>query len=163
MFTIVDEDIFNAKEDYLCHQCNCVTTRAAHMAEAVFKNYPYSDIYTDREDQSKPGTIVVCGKGRNSGERLVVNMLGQYYPGTVAYEGGKVDGREARLMYFRKCLWEMAKTLSGSFAFPWTVGCGAAGGDWGAYIGVLKAFESYIPGDVVIYRLPEKKKKRKRK
>ena len=157
MFTIVADNIFNSTEDYLCHQCNCVTTRAAHMAEAVFTKYPYSDIYTNREGKDEPGTIMVTGnKGKD--QRQVVNMLGQYYPGYSNAPGGAIDGNEARIGYFRECLIAMSKLEPGSsFAFPWTIGCGAAGGDWGKYITMLKGFEEYIEGDVVIYRLPRGK------
>lgn len=156
-FTIVDNDIFNSKEDYLCHQCNCVTSRAAHMAASVFKKYPYSDVYTGREKHDKPGTIAVRGD-KEKGKRLVVNMFGQFYPGYSNAPGGAVDGYDARAGYFRKCLIEMAKLDSkASFAFPWTIACGAAGGDWGRYITMLKGFEEYIKGDVVIYRLPRGK------
>jgi hypothetical protein len=155
-FTIVDKDIFESTEDYLCHQCNCVTTRAAHMAAAVFKKYPYADIYTRREGQDEPGTIMVCGN-KDKGQRQVINMLGQYYPGysNSQSEDGTLDSYKKRAEYFRSCLIHMSK-MEGSFAFPWTIACGAAGGDWGTYITMLKGFEAYIKGDVVIYRLPGK-------
>jgi len=155
MFTVVDEDIFNSTEDYLCHQCNCVTNRAAHMAKAVFDRYPYADIYAPREKPDKPGTIIVSSE---QGQRKIINMLGQYYPGYPMNEDNYVDGYKAREKYFRSCLIEMAKFApEASFAFPWTIGCGAAGGDWGKYITMLKGFEEYIKGDVKIYRLPRKR------
>lgn len=156
MFTVLDKDIFECAEKYLCHQCNCVTKSAAHMALSVFTKYPYADIYTGREKNSEPGTIVVAEK---EGSQTVINMLAQYYPGYTPAPGGAIDGLDARLKYFRKCLMRMANLdTEGVFAFPWTIGCGAAGGDWGRYITVLKGFEEYIKGDVVLYRLPKDKR-----
>ena len=163
MFTVVDQDIFTSPSDqYLCHQCNCVTQRAAHMAKSVFGRYPYADIYTGREEHDEPGTIIVVGgdySDEGQGERVIVNMLGQYYPGSPRFLTSPKDGYDARVEYFRSCLWEMTELLdtSKTFAFPWTIGCGAAGGDWGRYITMLKGFEEYIPGDVIIYKLPRRK------
>lgn len=158
MFTIVDKDIFESTEDYLCHQCNCVTKRAAHMAQSVFTKYPYSDIYSERLKKDEPGIIIVRGD-KEKDQRIVINMLGQYYPGYSPSPSGTIDGNDARVSYFRDCLIKMAALdTNGSFAFPWTIGCGAAGGDWGRYITMLKGFEEYIKGDVVIYRLPRNKR-----
>jgi len=150
MFSIVEGDMFDSKETYLCHQCNCVTNRAAHLAAAVFDKYPHADIYSGRLLHDIPGAIVTRGNGKD--ERFVINMLGQYYPGSPKYPNSPQDGRAARLTYFWRCLLEM-KELDGDFAFPWTIGCGAAGGDWARYLSGLVWFEQQIKGDVVVYRL----------
>lgn len=153
MFTIVDGDLFDAPETYLCHQCNCVTFAAAHLAAAVFKRFPYANIYSSRESPDEPGRIILKGNGEN--QRLVVNMLGQFYPGMATVQND-YDSYKMRRRYFRECLFNMTK-LDGNFAFPWGIGCGAAGGNWGKYIEILKNFEGYIKGNVVIYKLPEVK------
>ena len=36
MIEIIEDSIFNSKEKYLCHQCNCVTQRATHLSKDVF-------------------------------------------------------------------------------------------------------------------------------
>lgn len=153
MFKIIDGDIFDSTEDYLCHQCNCVTTGAAHMAAAVFKKFPEADIYTFRDKPDAPGTAIIRGK--------IVNLLGQYYPSFPKYPDSKEDGFEARIDYFRQSLWDLITKVppSSSFAFPWRIGCGAAGGDWGRYIEILKDFEGFInkrnpKANVTIYKLP---------
>src|SRR5277367_4259484 len=99
---IVDGSIFDSKEKYLCHQTNCVTNRAAHLAKTVFETYPYADIYTGRQDPDKPGTIIVKGDG--SSHRFIVNMLGQYYPGSPKSQRFMIDGPLIREEYFHKCL-----------------------------------------------------------
>jgi len=150
MFRIVEGDLLDCKETYLCHQCNCITNRSAHLAKSVFERFPYADIYTPRKDPDKPGTIIISGD--DATQRFVINMLGQYYPGRCKYPSGKKDGYPARQSYFQSCLEQMEK-LTGSFAFPWRIGCGAAGGYWEDYLFDLKEFEAEVEGDVAIYKL----------
>ena len=155
MFTIVDKDIFESTEDYLCHQTNCLSRgEAAGLARLIFSKYPEVDIYASREKDDVPGTVRI--KPINHSTSKVVNLMGQVFPGSARNK--KIQDK--RLVYFRKALWELCQVGKySSYAFPWGIGCGLAGGDWGVYIGILKSFEKYIneqygSGDVVIYRLP---------
>lgn len=154
---IVNGDLLEATETYLCHQCNCVTNRSKHLATSVFKKFPYADVYTSRKEPDTPGTVILRGDGKS--QRYVAAILGQYYPGKTKYPNSNKDGWEARLSYFKKALKTLTK-LEGSFAFPWRIGCGAAGGNWEAYQKVLQEFSDEIQGEVVIYKLgPEPKQK----
>lgn len=155
MIEIIEDDLFNSKEKYLCHQCNCISKRSAHLAKDVFTHYPYSDVYSGREIVDTPGSIKVCGDGAD--QRYVINMFGQYYPGNPKYPESKIDGIKAREKYFHKCLMEIAKIDNlKSLAFPFGIGCGAAGGNWEYYFGTLKNFEKYVNekqgAKVYIYR-----------
>lgn len=155
MIDIVTGDIFDAKEKYLCHQCNCITKRAAHLSKDVFEKYPYADIYAARQDPDEPGTIVIRGNGID--QRYVVNMLGQYYPGTPKYPTSDKDGTLAREKYFHQCLLALAKVPNlDSVAFPWKIGCGAAGGNWNHYLGTIKNFAAYVyktqQAKIIVYR-----------
>jgi hypothetical protein len=94
MIEIVTGDLFDSKEKYLCHQCNCVTNKAAHLAQSVFEHYPYADIYSARTEPSKPGTIEIRGNGQD--QRYVIALLGQYYPGKSKYPQSDLDGQWAR-------------------------------------------------------------------
>jgi len=156
MFTVIDKSILEATEDYICHQCNCVSKHSAGVAKAIFDIYPHANVYKGRVTPSQPGTLAVR---RGILKRGVINMFAQYYPGGPVW--GKYDGdyikddNVARLKYFRQCLFHMAHELPNySFAFPWGIGCGLAEGDWGEYITILKNFERYVEGDVTIYKLP---------
>ena len=148
MLEVVTGDLLACAEKYLCHQTNCVTTRSKHLAKSVFTRFPYADIYRTRTKHSFPGSIIVKGDGQD--QRFVVNMLGQYYPG---YARPKKDSKQTRLSHFSSCL-EKMKSLEGDFAFPWRIGCGAAGGDWDLYLKLIEKFENDIAGDVSIYKLP---------
>lgn len=150
MLQIVTGDLLDCKEKYLCHQTNCVTNRSKYLAKSVFVRFPYADIYSARKSPSSPGSIAIKGDGVD--QRIVINLLGQYYPGC-KYPNSKKDGNSARVSYFKSCL-DLMKHLDGDFAFPWRIGCGAAGGDWNTYLGLLTEFEDGIEHNVVIYKLP---------
>lgn len=168
MIKVVYDNLFNAKEKYLCHQCNCVTNKAAHLAKDVFSKYPYADIYSERqkmdgsiyiehkEPLTKPGSIIIRGNGLD--QRYIINLLGQYYPGKPQYINRLLDSPEIRENYFYKTLLCIAKIPNlESIAFPWKIGCGAAGGNWDNYLGNITNFAKYIydqqKAEVVIYRL----------
>lgn len=157
MLNFIEGDLLQAKEKYIAHQCNCVTNRGAHLAKAVFDRFPHADIYSGRTIASTPGTIDIKGDGKS--KRFVINMLGQYYPGSPKDPNSTLDGSKARENYFHKCLLKIyhMEDLE-SIAFPYRVGCGAAGGYWNNYLGTLENFSRYMWSenrnvDVTIYCL----------
>lgn len=155
MLEIINGDLFDAKEKYLLHQCNCVTNRAAHLAKDVFDKYPYADVYSGRAIESVPGTIDIRGNGAD--QRYVINMFGQYYPGGPKYPLSAKDGTTIREKYFHKCLLKVAQIPDlESVALPWRVGCGAAMGNWDHYLGTITNFANFVyekfNTKVVIYR-----------
>jgi len=144
-------NIFDAKEKYIVHQCNCVTNKAAHLSFDIFSRYPYANIYKGREGRDKPGSIIVKGNGKD--ERYVINLLGQIYPGKPKYP---IDDAKARKGFFFSGLQEIAKIKElESVAFPWGIGCGAAGGDWDFYHHLINKFADFIQIPVIIYKLGE--------
>jgi len=155
MIEIVRGNLLDAKEKYLAHQCNCITKKAAHLSFDVFKRFPYADIYAGRPNADRPGTIVVKGDGNS--QRYVINMLGQYYPGSPKYPNSTLDGSTIREKYFYQCLLEIYKIKDlESIAFPYRVGCGAAGGKWNNYLGNLENFSKYRDDAIVkLYCLTE--------
>lgn len=143
MIEIVTGDLFDAKEKYLVHQCNCVTNKAAHLAFDVFEKYPYADIYTPRIEPDKPGHIIIRGNGQD--QRYVAAILGQYYPGRPRYPLSSLDGAAAREKYFYNGLLRLAEVPDlESVAFPWRIACGAAGGNWEHYLGKITNFAQYV-------------------
>jgi O-acetyl-ADP-ribose deacetylase (regulator of RNase III) len=155
MIEVITGDLFEAPEQYICHQCNCVTNRAAHLAKDVFERFPYADIYSGRVSPDAPGTVIIKGNGQD--QRYVAALLGQYYPGFPKYPDSALDGPKVREKYFHRALIHLAKTPGlQSIAFPWKIACGAAGGNWEHYLGTLENFAKYVEATqgtkVVIYR-----------
>lgn len=158
---IVEGDIFESGAKYLCHQCNCVTRRAKHLSFEVFRRYPWADIYASRKHPDKPGEIIVRGNGAD--QRFVINILGQYLPGRPGqysgrYERGDPDEPADRENYFREALARIVLIArsepSSTFAFPWGIGCGAAGGNWELYRSLIDNIADKIgPERVEIWRL----------
>jgi len=144
LYRVVDGSLFDAREQYIVHQCNCVTRRAAHLARDVFAKIPGSDVYSTRTSPSVPGTIEIRGR--------VVALFAQYRPGTVTSE------RANRVRWFSECLAKLAKVEGlSSVAFPYGIGCGAAGGDWKKYQEMINEFAETNPHVTVrIYRLTQK-------
>lgn len=140
---IITGDIFDSDEQYICHQTNCITKKSAHFAKDVFNKYPYADIYAGRINPDKPGNIIIKGNGED--KRYVIALLAQYYPGKSKFPDSNLDGIKIREKYFYHCLLRIAKIENlKSIAFNWRIGCGAAGGNWEHYLGMLTNFAQYV-------------------
>lgn len=134
----------NKEISYIAHQCNCVSLRARGLAEAIFEMFPSTDIYKERKEPDKAGSIIIRGK--------VINMLAQIHigPHTVA------ESEAMRLHWFRSCLEKMKEELPAttkSVAFPYKIGCGLANGYWPHYLEALKEFAAVVPYYVYVIKV----------
>lgn len=151
---IIQKDILDAEEPFIAHQCNCCTTRAHGLSEAIFEKYPYANLYVQRKPTtttanraltpSVPGTVSVhCAP--QEGLPTILNMMGQYGPGKPFYSqkyypSRYKDDASARLDYFQACLKELEALVDEKdhVAVPYKIGCGLAGGDWTRYETALR-------------------------
>mmetsp|Transcript_22991 Transcript_22991/g.42305 ORF Transcript_22991/g.42305 Transcript_22991/m.42305 type:complete len:999 (-) Transcript_22991:7-3003(-) len=150
-------DILGAEEEFIAHQCNCVSSTSAQgVAEAIFRAFPNADVYKQRAGRGRshdiPGSVSVHGR--------VVNLYSQLLPGRPADDappGGwpgtgryvspadaASDTRSERLRWFIACLAALPRSLPSdravSIAFPAKIGCGLAGGHWQKYLQTLRRF-----------------------
>ena len=152
---IKNANLLDATEDYICHQCNCVTTTPYGLSAQIFQKFPYANTYVQRklnpglrnfarpDTQSVPGTIDVIGN--------VINLYAQYGPGK---PNGFNDSYEQRKSWFRQCLAQIAALSPKSLAVPYQIGCGLAGGVWSEYEAMLNEFVQNNAGvKVVLYKL----------
>lgn len=145
-FFTVKGDLLEAPEDFRCHQCNCVTTKAVGLAHTIFERYYTVNTYKGRLiTRSIPGTADVFLEER------VVNLYGQYAP-------GKCNPRDypQRRVWFWDALMDMLEKVpkGSTFAFPYKIGCGYAGGEWLEYEAMLQKFsEDPRVAKVVIYSI----------
>lgn len=138
---IINDDLLTTDIQYIAHQCNCISTKSAHLAKDVFTKFPYADVYSKRKCPDKLGTIQVCGNG--SDKRYVINIFGQYFPGNVKYPNGTKDNYILRENAFRKGLEEIEKIDNlKEIAFPYKIGCGAASGNWEKYLEMINNFSN---------------------
>ena len=155
---IIDGDLLDATENYIVHQCNCVTNQSKFVAKQIFDKYPYSNTYkmrtTSKETHSIPGTIDIMGNGTNN--RYVINMYSQLYP-TYAKYGN--DSIKLRQEWFKKCLECIGNELNRetgehteTIAMPYKIGCGSAGGNWEVYFDMIKEFSDKYDIEVMLYK-----------
>ena len=135
MVEVVKGDLLDANEQYICHQVNTMTTKAAHLAKSVFERFPYADVYSDRKKRDNLGDIIIRGK--------VIALVAQKYPGKWKYDS---DAPDIRYNAFYTCL-KKVFTIPDikSVAFPWRIGCGSAGGDWDMYFEMILDVASKHP------------------
>jgi O-acetyl-ADP-ribose deacetylase (regulator of RNase III) len=155
MIEIISGDILFAKEKYIAHQCNCVSKNAGGVAWAIFDKYPYSNVYANRIEPSKMGTIDI--RGNDIDQRYIINMFAQYMPGTPIDSTSIFDSANIREKSFYHCLLRIVKIPDlHSIAFPYKIGCGLAGGNWTNYLGNLNNFSEHKQNvRVVIYKRDE--------
>lgn len=145
---IIDQNILTMNTKYICHQCNCVSKSGSGLAHYLFETFPHADVYSNRAHPDRMGDIIVCGDGIN--DRYVINMMAQYYPG---YANAKYanDSERIRLNAFTSCLGKILEIPNlESIAFPYGVGCGLGGGDWGKYLSMLEWFSTKTNAEVTI-------------
>lgn len=152
MLKIVNGDILDSDCQYIAHQCNCYSRRGAGLASAIFKTFPWADVYSNRSergnDASLFGSITVHGDSKR-GQRYVINIYGQLKPGKPSRG---LDSAGSRLEAFSKALDQIAELPElKSIGFPYGIGCGLAGGDWNEYETFLEKFtERVIERDVSV-------------
>lgn len=141
MAEIIEGNLLTCDAKYVVHQCNCVSIKPRTLAEVIFNKYPYSDIYTNRKFRDNPGHIIVRGNGTT--QRYIIAMLSQFYPGKPKYRNDKAY---LRRFWFKKCLEEIAALGPNleSVAFPYNIGCDAAGGKWDEYKRMIDEFAQKV-------------------
>jgi O-acetyl-ADP-ribose deacetylase (regulator of RNase III) len=157
-------DLLKATEQYIVHQCNCVTITAAGLAKAIGIKFPFANPYAHRrkdpakssrclpEDEGKLGTIQIWRPEDGQGPSFI-GLYAQYGPGKPTKKEG--DSKKDREDSFKKCM-DSLETVEGleSIALPWQIGCGMAGGNWSVYEGIIREWAEKHPDvSVAIYKL----------
>jgi O-acetyl-ADP-ribose deacetylase (regulator of RNase III) len=161
---VIKGDLLDAKEKFICQQCNCVTMLSHGLSAAIAKRYPWADVYAHRKRRTRnctsepsiPGTILIV----ECGDRGVINFMAQYFPGAHGYnQHGQhysalgltgSDNHGDRIGFFQQCLDKLdALNLVEAVAMPMYIGCGLAGGNWAVYSKMLEACTTRI----VLYHL----------
>lgn len=147
---IIKGDLLTAPEQYIVHQCNCISAgkgSGAGLAKAIFEKFPHANIYDNRKTPDVPGTILVKGNGKD--QRYVIAIFGQYYPGGPQFKG--TDTYSNRLSYFTEALGYISCIPNlESIAFPFYIGCGLAAGKWEDYEDMIRVFNHVCKNKVQI-------------
>src|SRR5262249_31069521 len=120
MLKIVNGSLLDSDCQYIAHQCNCYSRRGAGLASAIFKAFPWADVYSSRSergnDASLFGSITIHGDPGGK-ERRVINIYGQLKPGKPSSGS---DSAASRIEAFGKALDQIAKVPElESIGFPY--------------------------------------------
>lgn len=153
LISLVQGDLLEASEPYVGHQCNCVTVGpGAGLAKALFRKFPYANVYTQRTEPSIPGTYSIHGNGMD--QRYVVNLYAQYFPGKPKKPA---DTAEKRLHWLLQSLGAFIGDVQApTIALPYGIGCGLAGGDQDTYYKALERLAREKSFSITFYRLTPK-------
>lgn len=163
MITEISGNILDSKEQYICHQCNCITKTAAGLAKAIFDKWPESNTYikdkcticfiNDLKKLRYIESIRIFGSlsiHPINDTQSVVNFYSQYKPGKP--DSSNSNNRKTRLERFQQCMTILFHLNPKSIALPYNIGCGLAGGIWEDYYTIIKSFDSEDV-NIFIYKL----------
>lgn len=150
---IINDNIFNCKENVIVHQTNCQGVMGHGIAKQIKDRYPevFNGYYHYCKTQLAEeilGTSLICEA--NDG-KYIANLFGQLNFGT---------GLQTDYDKFRHGLQEIhdfAKDRNLSVAIPYKIGCGLAHGDWNTVYDIITdVFSDY--DNVTIYRYEQGEK-----
>ena len=150
---IVNGNLLDATEEYIAHQCNCITTKSKHLAKQIFDKFPYANTYKkrtrDKNTHNIPATIEIMANPQNK-HMHIINMYAQYYPGASKYIN---DSKQLRLEWFKQCLNMIGDKDIKHLAMPFRIGSGSARGDWNEYLKLIIQFTIKYDCCVTLYKL----------
>lgn len=139
---ILEGNILNAKNCYICHQVNCQGIMGGGLARQIKEFDPYVEkeyiAFTEEKFGNLLGEIQIVPSKNNI---EFVNMFAQDKCGS----SEKYTDYEA----FEKCLIKMTKRLNKNtnIYFPYKIGCGLGGGDWDI---IFSLIEKYFPESILV-------------
>lgn len=154
MIKYVVGDLLEAKEDIICHQVNCQGAFGAGIAKQIAKEYPESKneyVRYCKENKGILGDVLVTKEE----DFLIANLFGQDYYGRYGYYFKKYGRQTVYPALKESMILLKDKYPNSSYAFPYLIGCGLAGGDWGVVIDIIE--DVFRGKDVTIYDLENKR------
>lgn len=149
---IVIDNIFNCKENILCHQVNMQKRMANGIAKQVKELFP--NVYDNymKANLNLGDVDIVKIHNPKSNLLYIANMYSQFRYG---YDGKRYTDYDA----LRKCFKELAYHITNSnkkqnnftLAVPYKIGCGLGGGDWNIVSQII--FEELKDIEYKIYKL----------
>jgi hypothetical protein len=155
---IISGNLLDAKEIYICHQCNCVTKTSYGLSKSISNKYVWADLYKIRSknkttsgEMNTPGTIIKFEHPSEPDKfHKIICFMSQIGPKKpTARYSTQNDTYENRKMWFQECLDILDKDNYESVAMPYGIGCGLAGGKWSEYNKMLEECQTKI----VLYKL----------
>jgi hypothetical protein len=145
------KDILTIENGFICHQCNCITTKSKGLSKSIFSKYPITNTYIS--GKRKSGSFDLFNPIDNI---YIVNLYSQYNPGKPKKSFGSNDSSDSREYLLEYCLNLLFNKLKNNnhkikdenkkIYFPKNIGCGLAGGNWENYKRIITQFSEKIIG-----------------
>ena len=148
MINVINGNILDATEKYICHQVNCRNAMGSGLARQLFEKWPQvkAEYHAVTSVFAVPGDLLgMFYNVRVGKDQFVVNVYGQLDYGR---DKSKVYTDYAAL---ETAFTAMTEMLHGDFAFPYGFGCGLANGDWDTVFGLIK--KHFNRKKVTIYKI----------
>ncbi len=147
MLRFVKGDLLEAKEDFICHQVNCMSAMGSGIANQIADKWPQVKTLYLSKCQMFDDRRLLLGKVQSikiDEHQYVLNIFSQYTYGS--------DKNTVYTNYpaLQKALY-LARLPDKSYAFPYHFGCGLANGDWTTVRSLIEKILAY-DHEVVIYK-----------
>ena len=137
---VINRNLLDAKEEFICHQVNCKGVMGAGVAKALYEKWPqvkseYLSYYRSKisncksQQEIEEATKSLLGHyqlveiNKDGSPGYVVNIFSQYdYGSNKCHTSYPAISRAVDFLFYRYS--------ASTFAFPYGFGCGLAGGDW---------------------------------
>jgi O-acetyl-ADP-ribose deacetylase (regulator of RNase III) len=157
---IVNGNLLDADEKYICQQCNCNTIKPHGLSKAISDRYIWGNPYNTRTKKGnnstttpdEPGTVVILENSNNTSDKIILCLMAQWLPGKPGYynkykcyENTYDDTYLNRRKWFQECLDIIDEDNEiDNIAMPYNIGCGLAGGCWNDYKEMLENCKTNI-------------------
>jgi hypothetical protein len=139
-------NILDAREPFVLHQCNITSVSPRGLARDVFARFPHSNTY--RRGNGYCRVVGTASFHAKEGCPTIINAYAEKVPGRCR----SVSERDARLARLETILRELPPSVQ-AVAVPHRLGCGLAGGDWGAHLAMLiRVAEARGGMRIVVYK-----------
>jgi len=148
MIRVVEDSIFNAKENIICHQVNCESTMGSGLALEMKNRYPvvyneYLKLCSQYCNENKQ-LLGICQLVVVNDSRIVANLYGQQFYG----RDKKYTNYNALIRGFTR----LFLTAKCDIAIPHLIACDRGGANWRKLYNILEILAEDFPYDVVIYK-----------
>ena len=148
MIKIVEGNLLEAKEEYICHQVNCQGVMGSGGALQIKKKYPQA--YEDYVTLCKETNNSMLGYDqyvRIDKNKCIVNLFGQD-----KYGYGK---RQTNYIALVMAITNVLEHVDVSIAIPYNMGCDRGGADWNKLYFILEVLAEDFEHDIVVYKFKQ--------
>ena len=146
MIRIVEGNLLEAKEEYICHQVNCQGVMGSGVALQIKNKYPkaYEDYVTLCNETNNDYILGYAHLVRINESKCIVNLFGQD-----RYGYGK---RQTNYIALVKAIVDIINYADSDIAIPYNMGCDRGGADWNKIYFILEVLAEDFKHDIVIYK-----------